>query len=1326
MRKLVVCSLLTFLIVFAGCGGGPKPISVSLSPNQSPTVMAGGTVSITATVSNDPKAAGVTWSLSGPGALSGQTSTSVTYTAPSPISATTTASVKATSVTDSTKVFTLTINLQAVLVSLAPSSPQTVDQGQVVNVTATITGDPQTKGVTWSLTGAGSLSGQTATTVTYTAPASVTATSSPVITGTSAFDNTKTGTLTINLVPPPTVTNTSPLAAGQVGVAYSASLTATNGVTPYTWTITSGTLPANLTLSGSTISGMPTTAGTSTFTVQVKDASGLTNTKGLSITINQPPTITSASSTTFTAGVAGTFSVTTTGFPTPALSETGSLPAGVTFVDNGNGTATLSGTTSTTGNFPITITANNGISPNGTQKFTLTVAQAPTITSANNTTFTVGSAGTFTVTTSGFPAPSLAESGSLPSGVTFTDNGNGTATLAGTPAANTGKIYSISITAQNSAGNAPPQSFTLTVDQAPAITSANSTTFTVLAAGSFTVTTTGFPTPALSETGALPSGVTFVDKGNGTATLSGTPASGTAGTYPITITANNGVSPNFPQSFTLTVDTAPVITSAASTTFTVGVPGTFTVTTIGTPTPSLTESGTLPSGVTFTDNGNGTATLAGTPAAGTGNTYSITIKAHNGIGTDATQPFSLTVDQAPQITSPNSTTFTVGQQGLLQVTTTGFPTPALSENGALPSGVTFTDNGNGTANLSGAAAPGSNGTYPFTITANNSVLPNGTQNFTLTVNPPAQLVVSPTTGALPNGTQSTSYSTTISATGGVQPYTFSLDSTSAALPAGLALTQSNPGQSNNTGVISGTPTTTGTTTGIIVDVTDSNVPATTIKATYSLTISMSSCGSGQESMLDGQYAFVLKGFDSSGNPAVVGGVLTFNGTTNNGLITGGTIDMNLNSGVQTNLGLTSGSYSVGPDQRGCMVVTTSAGTQNYRFSVGNLNSGVASTGHVVDFDTTGPFVVGTMRKQTTSAFGTGSGQITGNYAFGVSSANNTANGGGKFGAVGLFNFSTGNITGGEIDMNEYGTLDGSSSNTKWPTSPISINSGTTYSVSSTTGRGTFSFTPNGLATMDGILYVVSSTDVLALSSDTQTSNNLWAGELMQQSGTPFAANPLSGTYIGYDSGLGSSSGRTDITLLGPMTSGSSTLTGTDLRDDSGTFSSQTLSGSYSVASTGRMTLSGGSGKNSPVLYLVNTSEAFLLNSNSGVDVGFFQSQSGSPFSDSSVSGTYAYGVIDPEIAGDSVKSGVVAFANPNATLTEDDNSDGTLTVDSTKSSTYSVDSTGLGTIPPSGSSSCTWSASSTTCQSLFYIISPTKAVVMDATSSDPKITIADQ
>ena len=90
---------------------------------------------------------------------------------------------------------------------------------------------------------------------------------------------------------------------------------------------------------------------------------------------------------------------------------------------------------------------------------------------------------------------------------------------------------------------------------------------------------------------------------------------------------------------------APVITSAAAATFTVGALGTFTVTTTGVPSPSLTEAGALPGGVGFVDNGNGTATISGPPAAGSAGSYQLTITASNG-GGSATQSFTLMVDPA--------------------------------------------------------------------------------------------------------------------------------------------------------------------------------------------------------------------------------------------------------------------------------------------------------------------------------------------------------------------------------------------------------------------------------------------------------------------------------------------------------------------------------------------------------------------------------------------------------------------------------------------------------------------------------------------------------
>ena len=572
-----------------------------------------------------------------------------------------------------------------------------------------------------------------------------------------------------------------------------------------------GTLPTGLSftdngngtgsIAGTAAAG---TAGTYPVTISATNASGSTATLDLAITVNTsgPPAITSGDSADFTLNQAGSVAITTSGSPTPAISETGdALPAGLTFTDNGNGTATLAGTPTATGTATITITASNGISPDATQSFTVTVGQAPAFTSADSATFTAGTAGTFSVTTSGYPAPSFGWD-NVPPGMTFTDNGNGTATLSGTPT--TAGTYAMDLSAASAYGTAQ-QTLTVTVQQAPAITSGTSATFTTGTAGTFTVTTTGSPTAAITESGALPSGVTFTDNGDGTATLGGTAASGSAGSYPITITANNGVSPNATQSFTLTVNaapTAPAITSGTSATFTVGTAGSFPVTSTGSPTAAFTESGALPSGVTFTDNGDGTATLGGTAASGSAGSYPITITANNGVSPNATQSFTLTVNPAlaaPVITSAGSASFAVGTAGTFSVTSTGNPTAALSATSspALPSGVTFTDNGNGTATLAGTPPAGSQGTYAITITAANSQ-GTATQSFVLTVN--SGLAI--TSAASATATAGTAFSFTVTTAGTPAPTL----THAGTLPSGITFTAN----SNGTATLSGTPAATDT------------------------------------------------------------------------------------------------------------------------------------------------------------------------------------------------------------------------------------------------------------------------------------------------------------------------------------------------------------------------------------------------------------------------------------------------------------------------------------------------------------------------------------
>ncbi len=99
---------------------------------------------------------------------------------------------------------------------------------------------------------------------------------------------------------------------------------------------------------------------------------------------------------------------------------------------------------------------------------------------------------------------------------------------------------------------------------APSITSPPTATFTVGVAGSFQVSATGYPPAQFSETGPLPQGVTF----SATGLLSGTPAPGTAGTYPLSIVASNGVSPDATQALTLTVVSGTAVVTGPATAIT--------------------------------------------------------------------------------------------------------------------------------------------------------------------------------------------------------------------------------------------------------------------------------------------------------------------------------------------------------------------------------------------------------------------------------------------------------------------------------------------------------------------------------------------------------------------------------------------------------------------------------------------------------------------------------------------------------------------------------------------------------------------------------------
>jgi hypothetical protein len=607
---------------------------------------------------------------------------------------------------------------------------------------------------------------------------------------------TATQVFTLTNAEAPTITSAT-TASFSTGVAGTYTVT-TTGYPAATITEV-GALPAGLTFvdkgnGTATISGTAASGSAGSYPVSIKatNVSGSTATLGLAITVkaSAAPVITSGATAYFTLNHGGAFAVSTSGSPIAAITEVGSLPAGLTFVDGGNGTALVSGTPTATGTTTLNVTAANGIAPNATQTLVIIVGQAPTITSAASATASVGAAFSFAVTTTGYPAASLGESGALPSGLVFALGTNGTATISGTPAAASGGRYPITISVVNGTGTTT-QAFTLTVGQAPSITSATSATANVGAAFSFTVTTTGYPAPALTESGALPSGLVFTAGTNGTATISGTPATTSAGSYPITISVQNA-SGTATQTFTLTVGQGPSITSAASASATVGTAFSFTVSASGNPAPTLSEAGALPSGVTFTGNANGSATIAGTPTAG--GAFTLTISAKNTTGT-ATQAFTLTVNQTPSITSASSASATVGTAFSFTLRATGYPTPALTETGVLPSGVTFTGSANGSATIAGTPTAG--GVFTLTISAKNTT-GTATQAFTLTVNQTPRI----TSAASASASRGRAFTFAVTATGYPTPTL----SETGALPSGVTFTSNGAGKAT----LSGTPRSTGT------------------------------------------------------------------------------------------------------------------------------------------------------------------------------------------------------------------------------------------------------------------------------------------------------------------------------------------------------------------------------------------------------------------------------------------------------------------------------------------------------------------------------------
>jgi hypothetical protein len=576
--------------------------------------------------------------------------------------------------------------------------------------------------------------------------------------------------------PKPVITSPT-TASGQVGVAFSYQITASNGpIISYSAT----GLPAGLSVNTTTglISGTPaagTEAGSPySVTLTATNASGTSNPTILTLTIKPPPpVITSATTASGQVGVAFSYSITATNNPT-SYNATG-LPAGLSV---NTATGVISGTPAagTDAGSPYTVTisaTNSGGTGSATLTLTINPPPPPVITSSLTATGTVGIAFSYQITASNSPTSFNATG--LPSGLTVNTS---TGLISGTPAASTdaGSPYSVTISATNSGGTGTATLTITILSGAPVITSPTTASGTVCNAFSYLITVTNNPT-SYGATG-LPAGLT-VDTSTGV--ISGTPTA--SGTFTVTISATNSRGTGTATlTITISPSAPPVITSASTATGTVGVAFTYQIVASNCPT-SYNATG-LPTGLSVDTS---TGAISGTPAVGAdaGSPYSVTISATNSGGTGSAT-LTITIKPAkPVITSPLTATGQVGVAFSYQITATNNPT-SFNATG-LPAGLSVNTS---TGLISGT--PTTVGTYSVTISATNA---GGTGSATLviTISPAAPVIQPPFTAT---GTVGSNFSYTINATNNPTSYN------ATGLPAGLTINTS-------TGKITGKPTTAG-------------------------------------------------------------------------------------------------------------------------------------------------------------------------------------------------------------------------------------------------------------------------------------------------------------------------------------------------------------------------------------------------------------------------------------------------------------------------------------------------------------------------------------
>jgi Putative Ig domain/PKD domain len=627
--------------------------------------------------------------------------------------------------------------------------------------------------------------------------------------------------------------STASLPNGVVGAAYNTgALSAAGGTPSYTWAATG--LPAGLSMDPATgaITGAPTTAGAATVNVTVTDSTSPAHnsaSKQFPVTIAPALAITTASLPNGVSKSAYSFTVAASGGTSPYTWTAPDLPNGLS-IDSATGAIT--GTTTVAGTTTVNITVTDTTSPTHlsvSKQFSLIMMPALAMTTLSLPGGVVSSVYTGPLTASGGTSPYTWTATGLPAGLTLD---TATSAIKGTPTAAGTVTVSVTVTDSTSPTHqSVSRDLTLTVGPALAITTASLKNGVVGSTYNDAVAASGGTQPYVWSQTGLPAGLTL-DPASGA--ISGNPTASGPATVNITVTdATNPTHQSVSKGFSITMAAALTITTASLPN---GVSGTAyngpMAATGGTPPYTWSATG-LPGGLS----------IDATTGAVTGSPNAIGSFTVNVLATDSTAPtHQSSAKQYPVTIAPGTLTITSsslpgGQVGVAYSTTvaaTGGTLPLHWSATGLPNGLTINAT---TGQITGT--PTATGTSSVNLFLSDSGSPVQTANKTLSITVQGLTI---TTTSLPTGLAGTSYSSPLTASGGVTPLTWSV--LAGAVPRGMRLDPL-------TGVFSGTPTFPGT-SNLTFGVSDSSSPPQNATKDLTLTVMAQPLAIDTASLSDGQ------------------------------------------------------------------------------------------------------------------------------------------------------------------------------------------------------------------------------------------------------------------------------------------------------------------------------------------------------------------------------------------------------------------------------------------------------------------------------------------